>query len=734
MLLNASNKPLEVNRSESKQDQIDTLDKNFAALWNRIDYLSNPHTSPLLSKHPVSNLQHDRLVHSNNKGDVSSVTNLGDWIRGTRHEIVVKNTNDGRVKLSLSHNMTVVGGLTVPNLTVTSLTPNRLVASNAANALVSVGNLTAWVAGTANQVNVANDGDGTITLSTPQDIHAGAIPTFAGATFTGNVAIENASELRLYNAADIFYTGFEAPALAGNQIYVLPLVDGAANTFLQTNGAGTLIWAAVAPGGANTNVQYNNAGAFGGDAGFVYDGAGTATVSVAYDTTTGAGVYQINSNTVLAIPGTDNLQIGVGADVNTSTNCTYIGKDVAGAGNSTGTHNLAVGEGSLFDVTSSSYTTALGYRTLFSCQTDVGNFAAGAYALYTNNGGRYNFACGYQSMFFNVTGDYNLALGYWSLRQGVAAAQCIAIGQNSLFNTNSSSCIGIGTSSAYTNTSGNGLIAIGVNSLYFNSTGHYCIAIGGNSLYSNVGGDYNIGIGSQTANNQQAGDYSINIGRHSGYGFGAFFSASYNTHIGSFSAYNTTTNIDRCIILGAYSGYYNRTANRLIIDSIQRANAATEVTSSIIHGDINAAPASQALRLNADVLIRYHTTQGPGTKCDGLVTRAPAEIQTLNAVQTTADSITLLDENTYHCIAYVVGVKSDGTDRASYHVECTVYRTGGGGATLQGAVTVVHSQESNAAWDATFTVNGNDLRVSVTGVAATTIEWTANLKYINMSN
>jgi len=83
----------------------------------------------------------------------------------------------------------------------------------------------------------------------------------------------------------------------------------------------------------------------------------------------------------------------------------------------------------------------------------------------------------------------------------------------------------------------------------------------------------------------------------------------------------------------------------------------------------------------------------------------------------------------------VVGVKSDGTARASYHIACTVYRTGGGVATLQGAVTVLHSAESNAALDATFVAGvDNYVRCMVTGIAAETWEWGATLKYINMSN
>jgi len=69
------------------------------------------------------------------------------------------------------------------SLTLSDLTASRLVASNADKLLIS-SDLAAWVTGIANQVIVADDEDGTITLSTPQNIHTGASPTFAGADFT----------------------------------------------------------------------------------------------------------------------------------------------------------------------------------------------------------------------------------------------------------------------------------------------------------------------------------------------------------------------------------------------------------------------------------------------------------------------------------------------------------------------------------------------------------------------
>lgn len=142
----------------------------------------------------------------------------------------------------------------------------------------------------------------------------------------------------------------------------------------------------------------------------------------------------------------------------------------------------------------------------------------------------------------------------------------------------------------------------------------------------------------------------------------------------------------------------------------------------------SASPTFAGITLNGEAAI------GVGTKHDGYMVRDAAEVQTVNANQTTLDSFTLLDENTYHVEAWVIGVEDDGSNRASYHIAATIYRTSAGGATIQGAVTSLHTQESEGAWDATFTVNGNDVRVSVTGEAATTIEWGCTLKSINMSN
>ncbi len=71
-------------------------------------------------------------------------------------------------------------------ISLSGLTASRLAATDASKVLVS-SDLYAWVTQTANQVLIADDGDGTITFSIPQDIHTGASPTFDGGTFTSVV-------------------------------------------------------------------------------------------------------------------------------------------------------------------------------------------------------------------------------------------------------------------------------------------------------------------------------------------------------------------------------------------------------------------------------------------------------------------------------------------------------------------------------------------------------------------
>jgi len=87
------------------------------------------------------------------------------------------------------------------------------------------------------------------------------------------------------------------------------ILGGLNGYFLQTDGLGQLTWAASGnggggngtPGGSNTQVQYNNAGEFGGDPGFIYD-----------QTTNILNVQQVNANFVGNLTGTADNAVTAG--------------------------------------------------------------------------------------------------------------------------------------------------------------------------------------------------------------------------------------------------------------------------------------------------------------------------------------------------------------------------------------------------------------------------------------
>jgi len=111
------------------------------------------------------------------------------------------------------------------------------------------------------------------------------------------------------------------------------------------------------------------------------------------------------------------------------------------------------------------------------------------------------------------------------------------------------------------------------------------------------------------------------------------------------------------------------------------------------------------------------------------IVRTSTTVQTTDATQTTIDSFTLDDEETYMVQISVVGTKDDGSDRAGAILSALLYRDGGS-ATIQGVVQSMLEVYSDSNWSIDITVSGNDVRASVTGLAATTINWKCSMQFI----
>ena len=131
-------------------------------------------------------LTNGQLLIGDNSGDPTVAT-----LTGTSNQVTVTN-GAGSITLSTPQDLDTSADVTFDSVTLDDLTATRLVATNGSKKLIS-SDLNNWVAGTSNQISVADDGDGTITLSTPQNIHTGATPTFASVTTSGNVSGSAAS-------------------------------------------------------------------------------------------------------------------------------------------------------------------------------------------------------------------------------------------------------------------------------------------------------------------------------------------------------------------------------------------------------------------------------------------------------------------------------------------------------------------------------------------------------------
>ena len=182
-----------------------------------------------------------------------------------------------------------------------------------------------------------------------------------------------------------------------NGAYTLPTSDGTPNQVLQTDGAGAVTFATVSasPGGATTQIQYNNAGAFAGSADF----------------TIGANQIKLNGDYPI---GTENVALGEGALSNVTVNGRYavaIGHNAMSAAMDV-QNNTAVGSDSLKIVTSGANNTALGQGTLTFNVSGDQNVAIGSSALYVN------------------TGSNNVAVGSGALGNGASHTNNTAVGQS----------------------------------------------------------------------------------------------------------------------------------------------------------------------------------------------------------------------------------------------------------------------------------------------------------------
>lgn len=263
------------------------------------------------------------------------------------------------------------------------------------------------------------------------------------------------------------------------------------------------------------------------------------------------------------------------------------------------------------------------YNTFVGSQSGKANTSGYAQAFF-----------GYNSGVNNTTGGRNTFLGY----------------QSGLGNISGNDNVFVGVDAGYGNTVAHGSVVIGFHAGRLldpaagnaqnviigsdavsaaASTSTLCSIVGWRSGYSLTTGFANTFMGSLAGFAATAATYTTCVGESTGK---ALTDGAGNSLFGSRAGYGTTsgaantfigqaagfTNIlgGSSVFLGYQAGYYETADNKLFIDNTKRASEADGRIKAMIYGVFASTPASQILRLNANVGIN---TQSFGTSADSVL-------------------------------------------------------------------------------------------------------------------
>ena len=415
-------------------------------------------------------------------------------------------------------------------------------------------------------------------ISTSADATAITIDSSENVTFTAAVTTGtdlsiggNNNELRFYEGSN--YVGFEAPALTGDQIWVLPAADGSNGQVLQTNGSGTLSFATVSGGASDLN-GLSDCKTFGTNSLMIGD-ASTGTIDAA-DNNTGVGVDIFAALTT----GDRNTTMGTGSMAALTTGANNVGYGAYNLASITASNgNTAIGYQTQQNGDGGEYNVSVGYRAGREITSGDNNVSVGSYALDANTTGHSNVAIGHQALTEATTKNYNTAVGFQALTAEATSGSNTAVGGLAMMTSNgASNCTAIGKQAAYLLTTGDYNTFVGSNTGYNTTSSVENTALGYVALYANTTGQENVAIGSKANYNGTTASNNAIVG------FRALYTATTgysNSVLGADAMYSCTEG-HRNVAIGLNAGYNITTGDRNICIGINARTAGNTDYRSIL--------------------------------------------------------------------------------------------------------------------------------------------------------
>lgn len=105
---------------------------------------------------------------------------------------------------------------------------------------------------------------------------------------------------------------------------------------------------------------------------------------------------------------------------------------------------------------------------------------------------------------------------------------------------------------------------------------------------------------------------------------------------------------------------------------------------------------------------------------------------TTDATQTVAATFPTRTNHAYGVTAKITATETADFDEQAFYVRFALFKNDGGTLALVGSIATTVTIESTGGWDVTLDASGTDIRVLVTGAAATAITWLVQLEVIEV--